>query len=146
MKIENKLGIRTLTKDNNVEVDLSDASIVRYTGIYYKVIHDIVDMVEIQTTFIGEIECKKYRYDEGITGVFVKPLYIYNIIKSEWCKIIEYQEPRNKYFFYPHLLSLPNYNHYGKPLDFLATCVNVSLDDFKDITETFDLNIGSLPY
>jgi hypothetical protein len=146
MQIENKSGIRILTKHDNEQINVSDGSIIQYTGIYYKVIKDIVNIVEIQTTFIGEVECKKYRFDEGITGVFVKPLYIFDSVKSKWCKIIDYLGPRNKYFFYPHLLSLPNYNHYSKPLDFLNTCSNISLEEFKDVTDTFSLNIDSLPY
>jgi len=52
MKIEWELNNRILIKDNDEKVNISDGQIIQYTGIYYKTINNIIDLVEIETTFI----------------------------------------------------------------------------------------------
>ena len=133
---------RIFIKENGTEVNINDWDILQYTGIYYKQINDIVDMVRIETTFIGVVHTSKGRYDTGIEGIYVNPLYIWDIINSEWCKIVHLKPPQTKYFLYPHLLLLPKYNTYPScyyPLYFLNTCENRSLDDFINIQKPFDL-------
>ena len=130
---------RVLVKDDDTEVNVNDGDIIQYTGIYYKTINDIVSMVEIETTFVGVIECERSRYDEGITGIYIIPLYIWDIINSEWNKIIDFNSPTTKYFLYPHLLVLPEMHYNYHPLYFLHTCENKTLDDFTDVIKTFTL-------
>jgi hypothetical protein len=132
---------RVLKKDNNNLVNISDGDIISYTGIYYKKINEILDYVDIETSFIGKIECVKSRLEDGIMGFYVNPLYIYDIIGSKWRKIINYKPPRQKYFSYPHLLLLPDKYYHYKPIYKLESCKNVDLNDFSNITDTFDLNI-----
>lgn len=129
MQIITRNSQRILIKDNNEEVIIDDGSIIQYTGIYYKTVNDIVDTVEIETTFIGQVETTRYRHDTGITGIYVKPLYIFNTIKGEWYKIIDYTPPDKKYFLYPHLLMLPDTHYHYHPLYFLHTCTNHELFD-----------------
>ena len=140
MQIIIKNTNRILIKDNKTEVNINDGDSIQYTGIYYKPINDIVQMVEIETTFIGLVETVRYRYDDGITGIYVKPLYILDIMNNEWNKIIDFTPPTNKYFLYPHLLMLPGTYYNYKSLYFLDTCENKSLSDFTNITKTFRLN------
>ena len=133
---------RILLKDSKEEININDNHIISYTGIYYKSSNEIAPMTEIQTSFIGIIECDKYRYDEGITGIYVKPLYIWDKIMYEWKKIINYENPKKKYFYYPHLLSLPKlYSTDFLPICNLNTCINVDLKDYENIDKTFDLHI-----
>jgi hypothetical protein len=142
MNITIKNNNRILIKENLKEVNINDGSIIQYTGIYYKEINDIVRTVQIETTFIGIVESERYRYDEGITGIYVKPLYIWSIMNGEWLKIVDLNTPHTKYFLYPHLLSLPNKTHHCTPLYFLDTCENKSLDDFIDIQKTIQLEVN----
>jgi len=132
---------RTLIKDDSdeAEVNISDGQIIQYTGIYYKTINDISEIAKIETQFIGVIETKRYRYDLGITGIYVKPLYIWDILNYQWRKIVNYKCPMSKYFYYPHLLSLPKTNSFNIPLYFLHTCQNTSLDNFINVTKDFTL-------
>ena len=138
MRIEEKLGRRVLIKDDNEQVDVSDGSLIEYQGIYHKVLNDIVRIVEVPTRFIGKIRTIRYRHYEGITGLFVQPLYIFDNIKYKWLKIIDYKEPTTKYFFYPHFLDVGNRH--------LATCENADLNIVRDVTDTFSLNLDLLPY
>lgn len=133
---------RILIKENGIEVNINDGDIVQYTGIYYKIINDIVEMVKIETTFIGIVETCKGRHDTGIEGIYINPLYIWDIMNSEWYKIVNLNPPKTKYFFYDHLLVLPQYNNYPPcyyPLYFLNTCENKSLDEFINIEKSFNL-------
>jgi len=134
MIITSENNVRTLVKDNGARVDISDGAIVQYTGIYYKLVNDIVEWVEIETSFIGSIECEQSRHDEGLRGVYIKPLYIWDIMNSEWKKILKYTPPSKKYFWYPHLLLLDNKTHHGYPLYFLDTLEKRDLADFENIT------------
>lgn len=130
-------GNRMLMTDDNKKVSVNDGDIIQYTGIYHKIINDIVYKVEIETTFIGVVYCEKFRHDEGIIGLYVEPLYIWNKMCDEWNKIINYKPPdgSNKYFLYPHLLLASN------PHCFLYT-ENKSLAGFADgIMKCVDLNM-----
>uniref|UniRef100_A0A6C0ER84 Uncharacterized protein n=1 Tax=viral metagenome TaxID=1070528 RepID=A0A6C0ER84_9ZZZZ len=134
---------RILIKENSKEININDGDIIQYNGIYYKNINDIVRTVNIETTFIGIVENCMSRYDTGVIGIYVKPLYIYDIVNSEWLKIVNLNPPTTKYFLYPHLLMLPQNNYYSgsghHPLFFLDTCENKSLDEFVDIQKPFIL-------
>jgi hypothetical protein len=130
-----------LIKENGTEVNINDGDIIQYTGIYYKKINDIVRTVQIETTFVGVIETSRYRYDTGVTGIYIKPIYIWDIINNEWLKIVNLNPPTTKYFLYPHLLMLPQYIYgHGYPLNFLQTCENKSLDEFINIKKEFNLD------
>jgi hypothetical protein len=99
-------------------------------------------MVTIETTFIGVVETFSFKHDRGFMGIYVKPLYIWDLINSEWLKINGLNKPKTKYFLYPHLLMLPQ--HYDcpsgyNPLYFLDTCKSTSLNEFADIQKTFIL-------
>lgn len=133
MQITIKNNKNILIKDNNEEVNIDKGEIIEYNGIYYKTINNILNIVNIETLFIGVIDSYRYKYDTGITGIYIKPMYIWNIIDNEWNRIINYESPKNKYFLYPHLLSLPQYNYDYKSLNFLNTCINKSLDDIINI-------------
>jgi hypothetical protein len=149
MKIFIQNNKRILLKDINKEVgenineeiDVSNGQIIEYTGIYYKEINDIVDIVEIETTFIGIIQEHKANHNDGIIGIYVKPLYIWSKINGEWYKIVNMKLPDKKYFLYPHLLILPHHYYNYHPLYYLHTCYNTTLDEFKDITKTFELTM-----
>jgi len=138
MKIQLELNNRILIKDNDEKVNISDGQIIQYTGIYYKTINHIINIVEIETTFIGVIICEKYRFNTGILGIYLEPLYIWDKLNSEWNKIINY-ENYHKYSLYPHLLILPNYFYHFHPLYFLHTCENKTLNEFNNVNKTFTL-------
>ena len=124
MSIVIKNSNRVLVKENGTEVNISDGDIIQYTGIYYKTINDIIEIVQIETTFLGVVEGSRYSYNNGIEGIYVKPLYIWNIMNSEWYKIINENPNDKKYFLYPHLLMLSQHNLYPScyhPLYFLHT-------------------------
>jgi hypothetical protein len=131
---------RILVKDSKEEININDNNIISYTGVYYKTINEITRIAEVKTTFIGIIECERYRFDKGIIGVYVKPLYIWDNIYGEWKKIINYENPKKKYFYYPHLLSLHKNDDY-KELNYFHTCKNENLNDYENIEKTFDLQI-----
>ena len=135
---------RILVKDDGSEVNINDGDVVEYTGIYYNNIkNEIANLSEIETGFVGIVETQRSR--EGIIqGIYIKPLYIWSIIGSEWMKINDYEPPNEKYFLYPHLLMLPETHYHSKPLYFLHTCENRSLSDFNNITKEFSL--GKTPY
>jgi len=142
MEIIIKNNNRILVKENGTKININDGDIIQYSGIYYKNINDIVKRVEIETTFIGVVETKKYKCDNGIEGIYVRPLYIWDIMNCEWYKIFVFNPPQTKYFLYPHLLILSQYNNYSScyyPLYFLDTCENRSLDDFINIQKPFHL-------
>jgi hypothetical protein len=133
MLIAMKNGNRVLSKDGKEDIYVNDGDIIMYTDMYHKIINDIVKTVKIETTFIGKVVCEKYRHDEGIVGIYVEPLYIFNMMYDEWNKIINYKPPNgNKYFLYPHLLlaKVPRCFTFTK---------NISLDDFTLVTKCIDL-------
>ena len=132
---------RILIKNNEERVDISDNAIVEYTGIYYNKINNTEETNEIKTTFIGSIQCEKYRHNEnvdGFEGIYITPIYVWDKIGCEWCKIINYKPPQTKYFYYPHLLKLPEYIcSTPYELNFLDTCKNRSLNEFTNIITPF---------
>lgn len=140
MKIVIENNKRLLIKDNNTIINMSDNEIIQYKAIYYKKsFSNQNDYYEIYTLFIGIIETDRYRYDEGITGIYIRPLYIFNLEQNQWNKVIDYPPPK-KYFLYPHLLMLPNTYYQSNAIYTLETCENKSLDEYNHITELFDLN------
>jgi hypothetical protein len=139
MRITLDIGIRTLIKDDDTMLRINDGAIVKYTGMYYKPDPTSIIPLETETTFIGKICCERSRYDTGITGVYIDPLYIF-YGENKWYKIINYQLPTKKYFYYPHLLMLPESYYHFHPLYFLHTLVNISLEDFEKNTP----NIGEM--
>ena len=140
MKIEVTYNSRKLIKDNGTEVNINNSEIIMYTGIYYKIINDIDRLAKIETRFIGKIECEKTTPHDGITGIYISPLYIWDILNNEWKKITEYKLPTNIYFLYPHLLQLPNCYSSKYPLYFLHTCENTNLDQYLHVTKEFTLD------
>jgi hypothetical protein len=76
MKIITKNSNRVLVKENGTEVNISDGEIIQYTGIYYKTINDIIEIVQIKTTFLGVVETSRCSHNNGVEGIYVKPLYI----------------------------------------------------------------------
>ena len=140
MKIIVKNNYRMLIKDDGSEVNINDGTVVEYIGVYYKHIkNEIIDTIfKIETTFIGIVETQ--RSSEGIIqGIYIKPLYIWSMVGSEWMKINDYKFPNQKYFLYPHLLMLPETHYHFRPLYFLHTCKNRDLSDFNNITKEFSL-------
>jgi len=135
-----RINNRILIKDDDKEVDIRDGSIIQYTGIYYKTINEIDRYAQIKTMFIGVVETERSNCDDGVTGIYIKPLYIWNNIGYEWLKIVDYEEPKSKYFLYPHLLLLPGIYYNYCPLYFLDTVENKSLNDFADIRKEFRLD------
>ena len=111
MEIIIKNNHRILIKNDITEVSINDKDIVQYTGVYHKIINDIVKNIEINTTFIGIVETCRSRCDTGITGIYIKPFYIWDIINSEWLKIVNLNPPKQKYFLYPYLLMLLNISY-----------------------------------
>jgi hypothetical protein len=127
------LDIRTLIKDDNTMLRINDGDIVKYTGIYYQSDTNNITPKKTELPFIGKIYCEKSRYDTGITGIYINPLYVF-YEEKKWHRIINYKLPTKKYFYYPHLLMLPeSYNHFY-PLHFLHTLENISLDEFEKNT------------
>lgn len=127
---------RILINDANQELDISDGSIIQYTGIYY------TPEKEIETQFIGKIETSRANSKET-TGIYIVPLYLWNNNTFEWLKIDNYQPPKNKYFLYPHLLMLPNIVYHCHPLYFLHTCQSANFNDYEKITKTTSLHYFS---
>jgi len=139
MKIVIKNNNRVLEQDTINDVFINDGDIIMYKGIYYKKIFDIVDIAEVQTRFIGKIDT--HRSDtNGISGIYITPLFIWDNLNNEWCKILDYKPPTTKYFSYPHLLMLPGTYYNYKPIYNLHTCENCDLNNYKDITKTFSLH------
>jgi hypothetical protein len=141
MKIIIKNYRRLLVKDDGSEVNIDNGDVVEYTGVYYNHIkNEISDVFEKETFFVGIVDTHRSR--EGIIqGIYIKPIYIWSILKREWLKINDYKPPlASKYFLYPHLLMLPEMDCNYKPLYFLNSCRNIQLSDFNSITKEFSLN------
>jgi hypothetical protein len=75
------------------------------------------------TTFIGLIVCPKIRNYETV-GIYIRPMYL--VSDNQCYKIINFVDPITKYFFYPHLLLLPDEYYNYKPLYTLDTIKNIS--------------------
>jgi hypothetical protein len=143
MKIERIGQELFLIKEDSKEVNITDGQIIQYSGIYYKKMVDdeIYNKAEIETTFIGKVECNKYHHETGYQGIYVMPLYIWSIIQYKWLKIINLEYPKPKYFLYPHLLLLPEINCNYKSIYKLHTCDNRKLEDFAYVTDTIELQL-----
>jgi hypothetical protein len=143
MQIVGNENNRILIKDNNESIDISNGVIVKYVAILYKKISaDIFsDKNEIKTKFIGRIERHRSKYYEGITGIYIVPLYVQH--NNEWCKIMNYTRPSHKYFFYPHLLMCPNSYYHFKPLYYLHTIEPVYIDDVSNCEKEYYLEYSS---
>jgi hypothetical protein len=129
---------------NDYKINVNDGEIVKYNGNYYRNTKDIMNMQIIETQFIGIIECHKSHYEMGIYGLYIKPIFIYSNTKNKWLKITNYHQPDHKYFYYPHLLILPETTYNFYPIYNLHTCQNIVLDDFllnENINEILDLNL-----
>jgi len=101
---------RIYIRENQEEILENNGTIIQYIGFYYTISNNQV--VEKIVPFIGEIVCERF-YHRVITGIYVKPLFLYQ--NKEWYRITNYREPYFKYFFYPHLLSLPHVNEHINP-------------------------------
>jgi hypothetical protein len=145
--------LRVLTKDDNTRYNISDGEIIKYTGIYYLPDPNNSIPLEVEATFIGKIECERYHHHSGISGIYINPLYIFyddsngpgceagpEFTEGKWHKIINYKTPRQKYFYYPHLLMLPETYYHFQPLYFFHTVEQVSLAEFEKNTP----NIGEM--
>ena len=141
MQIIMRCGHRYLIKNDKTEVDIDDGSIILYSGVYYtnNLTNNITNTVEINTTFVGRIECERFYHEDGITGIYIMPLYLWNIKQNEWNKILPDFKPKNKYDFYPHLLLLPGKTYNHLPLYTLHTCQNVTLRDYEHVNTTISL-------
>ena len=141
--ILNSSNKRILTKYNGDQVNINNGDVIKYTGIYYKTINDIVKMVEIETDYVGVVDFGKTTNDIHFTGIYVNPLYIRDNIKNEWNKIVSFTPRTDESFlYYPHLLMLPEQPcDSGFPLDFLHTCENVQLDKFVGVYKCFSLDM-----
>ena len=137
MKIIINNNTRILIKDDNKEINITNGQIIQYIGIYYKNANDIHNMICIETVFIGTVFSERYRYDDGITGIYITPLYL--LLDREWHKIINFKNPEQKYFKYPHFLKLSSCDYTYNALDYLHTCINISLNDFTDVNKTIEL-------
>jgi hypothetical protein len=142
MKIIESNNKRILILDFE-SVDLSDGAVIEYMGNYYTKKNELDEtgyLVTkfVLTKFIGVVE--RYKFTNGIiTGIYVRPLFIIDPADDQWKKIVNYKEPVypiNKYFFYPHLLILPNEYYHYYPIYCLHTCKNRNTLDFQDIIAT----------
>ena len=141
MEIIIKNNRRILVNEYKKDLDISDGIIIQYTGIYYKPKIEsvnIYDMNENECQFIGKIETSRADIT-GITGIYIIPLYLLDNTTIEWIKIDNYEQPKNKYFLYPHLLMLAEKYYHYKPLYFLHMCEKPNLDDFANVTKTINL-------
>lgn len=143
MKIERIGQELFLIKEDSKEVNITDGQIIQYSGIYYKkMVEDEIDnKAEIETVFIGRVECNKFHHETGYQGIYVMPLYIWSIIQLKWLKIINLEYPKPKYFLYPHLLLLPEIICNYKSIYKLHTCENKKLEDFAYVTDTIELQL-----
>ena len=153
MNIEIKNNRRILVNEDKEELDISDGTIIEYTGIYYKSksisknenkneninIQNIYVMDEIECKFVGKIETSRANAS-GITGIYIIPLYLFDSSNCEWVRISNYREPKNKYFLYPHLLMLPEKYYHYKPLYFLHTCKQTDFFKQSNIIKTINLD------
>ena len=139
MRIDTNNGQRILIKDNETVININDGNIITYSGIYYKIVNDIVHKAEIKTMFIGKVETH-ISDTTGFTGIYVIPLYIWNELNYEWNKIANYTHPTTKYFDYPHLLMLPNAHYYGNNnLHTLNSITNAEPSLYTNVTTLFYL-------
>lgn len=144
LQINNK---RILLKENYNNVIINDNEYIEYTGKYYfEVMNEDNTLKEFKAVdypFVGRVITDKYHIDYGIMGFYVIPLYIF--INNEWIKISNYEEPSEKYFYYPHLLVIPKFiekYHFHLPIPLTDSCKNVNINEFlslKNINDSITL-------
>jgi hypothetical protein len=139
MRIVKKENHRILIKDDATIVDISDKQIIQYNAIHYMSKNKSYEINEVETRFIGKIETERANGAET-TGIYIVPMYVWSNQTFEWLKITNYEPPRNKYFFYPHLLMLPDTRYHYQPLYLIHTCESANLKDYEKITKTTELD------
>jgi len=140
MKIELFNNRLILIQDNKKRINIDIGNTIKYAGHFYDNTSTFANLKYVRTLFIGIVENYRYNSGEGYTGVYVKPLYVWNMHDLEWNKIVNYKQPTEKYFLYPHLLQLPQFYYHFQPLHYLDTCINVYLKDYHDmIVRTIEL-------
>jgi len=134
LKLQNQL---TLRKETGELVKVDQGHIIKYIGRFY----NKTETSYVVTEFIGIIDNYRFNQDEGYTGIYVRPLYVWNNTEGDWNKLINVRKyPEQKYFLYPHLLMLPDCYYHFQPLYFLHSCDNISLKDYTHIVRTMDIN------
>lgn len=113
---------RKLVKDDSTEIQIGDKQLIEYKGIHY-IRYEEKGCLSMYTTFIGLVECPRKNNSETV-GIYIKPMYL--VSDNQWYKIINYVNPKTKYFLYPHLLLLPDEYYNYKPLYTLETVKNIS--------------------
>ena len=137
LKINNRL---TLHKENGQMVNVDEGDVITYTARYYNVSQNVHLRTYTVTDFIGIVTDYRYNQDEGYTGIYVQPFYVWNTLENEWNKIVNLSPyPQHQYFVYPHLLMLPQFDYHYHPLYFLHTCENVALQDYTHCNRTMDI-------
>jgi len=129
-----------LIKDNSEIVNFDANNIIKYTAKYYNGLRLSNERDYIITEFIGVVQNYRYNQDEGYTGIYVRPLHVWNTIYHQWNKIINYKDPTEKYFLYPHLLQLPQCYYHSHPLHYLQTCQKASIYNYDYIVSTICLD------
>ena len=139
MKIDNIIYNRILIKDDNSSVNITDGSIIKYVANYYVKNPDSPYSPHIfETEFVGKVECIRSDID-GAAGIYVSPLYI--LYKEQIHRIINYKHtnPSGKYFYFPHLLMLPEKEYHYYPIYTLHTVENTTLDKYDYVVKTIDI-------
>ena len=142
MKLTCHFQTHQLVKDDYTIVKVDDNEIIEYNANYYINPKSISFSSFIETKFIGCIECHRITNGEFV-GIYVKPLYVY--YNNKWNKIVNYSNPKEKYFLYPHLLMLPGIYYNFHPIYSLDTVKEAKLEDFKHIIEKIDLQNSIIP-
>jgi hypothetical protein len=144
---------RILIKEDGNYVNVGDGMYVQYTGIHYASEssrnslesdpywyqnQSPEDITAIERKFIGKV-ITYLSYYSVIQGIYVLPLYIWDDVLQEWNKIANINEPRQKYFYYPHLQMIPGETYIHLPIYFLHTFENVDINRYQEITKPFYL-------
>jgi hypothetical protein len=149
--IENDFNSVSLIKDDNSKIDFMFNERFKYNGVYYKKkenSNNFNDLDEVVVPFIGTYVTYKgsqpyYNVDMTISGVFLKPEYIYI---GEWHKIVNLNQPKRKYFLYPHLICTTSLDEplHNRPLPYASSIEKISLDNIVSNKEielyTFENN------
>lgn len=124
---------RQLHKDDNTVVNIGDDNIVKYTGKYYPNKYNLDK--SSNTTFIGNVFCQRY-YDGSTKGIYIHPLFMY--WNEKWHKIVNYKYPTNKYFLYPHLITMNQNVYRYEEIPYLDTVTNVTALDMDICNSNID--------
>jgi hypothetical protein len=131
---------RILLKDDNSKINISDKITIKYVANYYTLplsynTNHVIN--HIQTEFVGIIDAYRSNNYDGITGIYVKPLYVF--LNDKWNRIINYKYTYQNYFLYPHLLMLPGKEYHFYPIYSLDTVTIFDLVTLEDISDTIEL-------